>query len=122
MSELRKLVDGVRFRHGEFQLRCQACKASSRGSYYWPITLEFWDPDRGMARCRACWATYQRLRMAAQRARDPEIQKRKRRQYYQEAREIILAKKRRKYYANHEEMLAKKRAAYAAKKAANGQA
>ena len=47
---------GVRFMDGEFALRCEGCAAKHQvGGRYWPMTTEFWDPHRGMTRCRACW-------------------------------------------------------------------
>ena len=36
-----------------FEARCPDC-ATSGGARFWPITTEFWDPNRGMTRCRGC--------------------------------------------------------------------
>ena len=36
-----------------FEARCPDCVISG-GACFWPITLEFWDPKRGMTRCRGC--------------------------------------------------------------------
>jgi hypothetical protein len=37
-----------------FEMRCPVCTV--RGDErYWPLTVEFWWPARGMSRCRACW-------------------------------------------------------------------
>lgn len=56
---------GVRWREDVgFELRCDGCVLAGRGELYWPITLEFWNPDRiehgkregrGMRMCRACY-------------------------------------------------------------------
>ena len=43
----------VRWRPEGPELRCESCAAAGRGAY-WPLTLEFWYPLRGMTRCRAC--------------------------------------------------------------------
>lgn len=55
----------VRYRDGEFEMRCDDCSAAGHGTSYWPLTLEFWWPSmlssdgkrtgRSMVRCRACW-------------------------------------------------------------------
>lgn len=113
-----RLVYGVRFHDGEFQLRCEACKVSNQHSYYWPITLDFWEPDKGFSRCRACWATYHRLRMAHRRATDPGHLRARRQKYYREAREAILLKKKDRYWENRDTILAHRREMYRLKKAA----
>lgn len=121
-TNLKKLVSGVRYLHGEFQLRCEACKASSQGPSYWPLTLEFWEPEKGMNRCRACWATYHRRRMAAERARDPELQRRRRRAYYEQARTALLLKKKLRYAEHRDQILARRRELYHQRKNSDGAA
>ena len=34
-------------------MRCDGCIVRG-GERFWPLTLEFWMPDRSMRRCRAC--------------------------------------------------------------------
>ena len=59
---------GVRFREDVgFELRCEGC-ALKGVACYWPLDLEFWNPIKGMTRCRACWNEYQRNRMKTTRA------------------------------------------------------
>ena len=50
----------------EWQHRCGECRQ------WWPLTFDFWTPRHGMARCKACWAEYQRLYQAERRG-DPEV-------------------------------------------------
>lgn len=53
---------GVRWRADVgWEMRCDSC-AISKGARYWPITREFWDTNRGLSRCRACWSAYERNR------------------------------------------------------------
>lgn len=49
---------------GEFELRCDDCKARGNVASYWPITTEFWD-KRTMVRCRSC--NLERHRLAKRR-------------------------------------------------------
>lgn len=39
---------GVVWREDELHGLCNACRQ------YWPLTPEFWMPNNGVARCRAC--------------------------------------------------------------------
>lgn len=51
---------GIRFRKDTgWEFRCESC-ATNDVERYWPLTLEFWDPNKGMSRCRACWVDYAR--------------------------------------------------------------
>lgn len=43
-------MTGVVWRDGELHGRCGACRE------LWPLTREFWMPNSGVARCRACIA------------------------------------------------------------------
>ena len=46
---------GVRWREDVgFELRCDVCAKARRTDCYWPLTLDFWNPRRGMTMCRAC--------------------------------------------------------------------
>lgn len=48
---------GVRYREDMgFELRCEDCAYRRQFASFWPLTLEYWAPERGMSRCRACWA------------------------------------------------------------------
>lgn len=90
---------GVRYIDGEFQLRCDHCAKSRQGAFYWPITLEYWDPKRGMGRCRACWVIRHR---ALQRERDRQNVERvraKNNAYRQANRETINRMRRERYVA-----------------------
>lgn len=51
-----------RYREGEWELRCRTC------GDWWPLTLEFYNPRHGTARCKACWREYQRLYEQGRRA------------------------------------------------------
>lgn len=51
-------------RHREdtgFEAKCLYC------GEWWPITLEYWKPRGGMARCKACWTLYHRMHEAGRR-------------------------------------------------------
>ena len=61
---------------GEFQLRCTDCASKGRTAY-WPLTPEFWQPDWGMTRCRACWNERKAARQRARWRSDPEWRARK---------------------------------------------
>jgi len=37
----------------EFEMRCESCKQKN-SQIFWPLTLEFWNPESGMKMCRAC--------------------------------------------------------------------
>ncbi len=51
---------GVRFREDVgWEMRCESC-SGHKVARYWPLTHEFWDPNKGLTRCRACWNAYQR--------------------------------------------------------------
>lgn len=47
-----------------WEYRCDDC-AGRRREAFWPLTDEFWVKERGMARCRACFAS-----LDARRARE----------------------------------------------------
>jgi hypothetical protein len=53
---MKSAVRGVRWNEEtqEFEMRCDACAGTQRGPSYWPLTLEFWTPEHGLAKCRAC--------------------------------------------------------------------
>lgn len=89
---------GVRYLDGEFQLRCDTCAKAQQGPRYWPLTLEYWNPHRGMSRCRACWATQHRLRQRERDRRNAERVNAKNRAY-REAKRAILNERRRERYA-----------------------
>lgn len=46
----------------EWQYRCSECRS------WWPLDFDFWTPTHGMARCKACWAEYQRRYQAERRS------------------------------------------------------
>lgn len=53
---------GVRYRSDSgWELRCESC-AAAKGQRYWPLSHEFWDTNKGLSRCRACWVEYERNR------------------------------------------------------------
>jgi hypothetical protein len=53
---------GIRYRADiGWELRCESC-SHDREQSYWPLTLEFWNPNAGMTRCRACWTEAARER------------------------------------------------------------
>lgn len=53
-----------------WEYRCESCATAHR-QQFWPLTREFWDPSRGMQRCRACFAEAQ-ARAARERYRSSE--------------------------------------------------
>ena len=48
------MAQPIRYRE-EFELQCQMCRD------WWPVTLEFWRPNRGLARCLACHREVDRI-------------------------------------------------------------
>ena len=65
---------GVRFREDVgWELRCEGCAYRRNQVSYWPLTHEFWDPDRGMGRCRACWNERLRTRRSKRMPSVPEL-------------------------------------------------
>lgn len=113
---MRSAVRGVRYDRemGEWLLRCDHCAAEHKGSAYWPLTLDFWDPAHGMSRCRACWHTYQRRIDHARRAKRIP----RHRRYYLANRDVILMKRRAEYQEKRDDILMKHRARYARRRAA----
>lgn len=110
---MKRIGHGVKYREGEFYLRCSDCWARHQGSAYWPMTLDFWSPEQGLNRCRACWSIHKRVR---RKRHDP----RRTADYYRTARDVILFKKRVHYHENRERQCAAKRERYAAQRAAQG--
>lgn len=65
---------GVRFREDVgWELRCEGCAYRRNQVCYWPLTHEFWDPERGMGRCRACWNERTRTNRAKRMPSIPEV-------------------------------------------------
>lgn len=63
---------------GDFLLRCEACAVRRDGdAYYWPLSLEFWNPTKGMTMCRACWKEKDR-NFARKWREDPKVRARER--------------------------------------------
>lgn len=66
-TDLRKLEGSahrtMRYRDDSgFEAKCLYCRE------WWPLTLEYWRPKGGLARCASCWTLYKRLNMAGRRA------------------------------------------------------
>jgi hypothetical protein len=99
---------GVRWRDDVgFEMRCEDCLASAKGQCFWPITLEFWNPERttekgtragrGMTRCRACWRERDAYLFRTRYSKRPSIREKNRlrnEQYRAENRDVIRAKNR----------------------------
>jgi hypothetical protein len=49
-----------------FELRCDYC-SYSKLDRYWPLSIEFWSPNRGFSRCKSCWTEYERAGHARRR-------------------------------------------------------
>jgi hypothetical protein len=43
-----------RYRDDTWELRCRTC------GDWWPLTLDFYEPRHGTARCKACWREHHR--------------------------------------------------------------
>ena len=106
---------GVRWREGEFEMRCDSCP---NGARYWPLTPEFWNVKHGLSRCAACWLVYWRLRARSARRADIEQVRARDRAKYRRNRKVIAIKRRVYYQENREQILARRRAWYHARKAA----
>lgn len=94
-----------RYRDGEWELRCRTC------GDWWPLTLDFYTPRHGTARCKACWREYQRLYQHGRR-QDPSVVlgiRASQRAKYRATREQRLACTRRWKAANRERIAAYQR-------------
>jgi len=59
-------VTGVRFIEGDgWEGQCGTCEE------WWPLDGDFWQPDRGLSRCRACHNEKAKTYSARYRARHP---------------------------------------------------
>lgn len=90
---------------GTFLLRCDDCTSSGQATAYFPLTLEFWNPDQGLQRCRAC----HNARRRALDHRTPGFRAARERRYYQKHRARRRAYARAYYAAHAEEINAKRR-------------
>lgn len=87
----------VRYRDGDFQLRCEYCRE------WWPLDLEFWYPIGGLRRCKSCAREYKRLKESGRRSDEA-------------VRALKNTRSRMKYAQNRDYHLAKNRAWRAANK------
>lgn len=71
----------------EFRLQCRDCRARGVASY-WPLTREFWEVGKGMARCRACWNERRNRADRVRRQTDPVYAEREREANRQARREM----------------------------------
>lgn len=60
---MNKRHTDIRYRE-DFEAKCLLCNS------WFPLTLDFWYPKAGMARCRACWRAYHRAHEAGRRGDD----------------------------------------------------
>ena len=103
----------LRFKDGDFQLRCEYCRE------YWPLTVEFWKPKHGTRRCKGCWAEYAR-HWQARFQQEPGVRtvtRFKNAMYYQANRERLRAHNR-AWKARNPEYTRAYNAAYRARKKA----
>lgn len=107
-------VKPPRWREDGWQLQCRTC------GDWWPLTVEFYDPKHGTARCRACWAEYQRQYQRGRRLDEGVVTgiRAARRAKYRANREAHLAATRRWKAANRERIAAYQREYRARRKAA----
>ena len=84
-------VRGVRFNRETqaFEMWCPDCAMRHKNSTFWPLTLEYWKPSDGLARCRACWADKRRRDQRGYRARKREHYIEYNRAYYAENAELL---------------------------------
>ena len=68
---------------------CPDCAAKHGLTSFWPISDEYWDVQRGLARCRACWAEKKRREEKGRRATKREELIAANKAYYQENRELL---------------------------------
>jgi len=96
-------TSAVRWRRDTgFEMRCERCAEKNNGIRFWPMTLEFWKPSRGMTMCRACYAEYDRQVARENHANDRDRRNAQHRRYYRENKDWILPK-RRAYHEDHRE-------------------
>jgi hypothetical protein len=71
---------------GTYLLRCDDCAVAGQSGAYWPLTDEFWAPNQGLQRCRACHNARKRKRHK----QTDEERRARARQWYREDRERRL--------------------------------
>lgn len=73
-----------------FEMLCMVC------GEYWPLTLEFWEPPRGLWRCKACVREACKVRQKRYNKQPgvKEYQQMHRRQWYAATRDVRRAKRR----------------------------
>ena len=60
---LLKRGRGIRWRPDTgFEMRCDSCASVGGREAYWPMTVEFWNPQQSLMHCRACLLTMKRER------------------------------------------------------------
>ena len=79
---------------GEWILKCDECAAKQSTKYYWPLSLEFWNP-RTMQRCRAC-DKERRARLTREKRRADAVftnqERLRNRVYYRENKDTLRSK------------------------------
>lgn len=48
---------------------CEGCANHGRIRTFWPLTTDFWNPNYGLQRCRACHAQKKRIEERKRKAR-----------------------------------------------------
>lgn len=108
-----RVLTPIRWREDTgWEYRCGDCKAARRASF-WPLTMEFWAPHKGMLRCRACWKEWEHKFQSRYRADHRAELRRKRMERYHEQPTLqqIVNKQQYERIKNDPELLAKARAA-----------
>ncbi len=101
-----------------WEYRCDACTERGEGMRFWPLTEEYWNHRRGMARCRACWLAFDRQKAREYRATHREARLAYERERYRANRRVYLIKRREYYERRKDYIRAKARERYYARKAA----
>lgn len=82
---------GVRYNRQteSFEMWCPDCDMKGRSATFWPLTLEFWKVEDGLARCRACWLEKRRRDQKGYRAEKREHYIEYNRAYYAKNSELL---------------------------------
>lgn len=117
----KRITSGVRYRDGEFEMRCPDCAESGGATCYWPLSPEFWDPHN-LTACRGHLRERKRADAKRRYWLDPETERRRSLAYHDANKRVrhlkAQARWREMSEAQHQAELAYRRMRYAIRRRA----